>query len=156
MIRIVPMTNASWVSWQSALGIGAPGGNGHFVAKIYNLEDKAIGPLGIGKLGTGYLWIGEVAGTQGERGAAIYTIKNNGQLEGNPKKLTLGGFCAGQHPDSRVELTDGKKCPGPFAPIRTASTDTQIGFASFKQSSFAGKGLWITCLGGCCELQLGN
>ena len=153
-VRIVPMTTANRVSWHTALGIGTPGGNGSFVAKIYNLEDKPIPPLGLGKLGTGYLWIGEVPGSAGERGAAIYSIKNNGAIEGTPKKLKLGGFCAGQHPDSRVELTDGKKCPAPFAPLQSSSSIApQFMFASMKHIMyFVGKGLWITCMGGCCEL----
>jgi hypothetical protein len=153
LIRIVPMTHANQVSWQSALGIGMPGGDGAFVAKIYNLEDKPIGALGIGRLGTGYLWVGEV---QGGRGAAIYSFKNNGTLEGQPKKLTLGGYCKGQHFDSRVELTDGKKCTGPFAPISstTASIAPKFFFASSTtRAVFVGKGLWVTCLGGCCEIQ---
>jgi hypothetical protein len=29
-------------------------------------------------------------------------------------------------------------------------------FASMKTTVFAGKGLWITCMGGCCELQTGT
>jgi hypothetical protein len=153
MIRIVPMTSSNMVSWQSALGMGAEPGDGYFVAKIYNLEDKSIGPLGLGKLGTGYLWVGAI---KDGRGAAIYSIRNNGTIEGNPKKLPLGGFCAGQHPDARVELTDGKKCPGPFAPIRSASTNSTFMFASFKQMIFAGGGLWVSCLGGCCEVQIPN
>lgn len=155
-IRIVPMTNANKVSWQSALGIGGAGGNGAFVAKIYNLEDKNIGPLGLDKLGTGYLWVGPVPGAANERGAAIYTIKNNGAVDGSPKKLKVSGFCAGQHPDSRVELTDGKKCPGPFAPLTQSSQSPPFFFASLRNTVFAGKGLWVTCLGGCCELQSGT
>ena len=157
MIRIVPMTNANQVSWQSALGIGGAGGNGAFVAKIYNLEDKPIGPLGLGKLATGYLWIGQVPGAANERGAAIYTIKNNGAIDGSPKKLRLAGFCPGQHPDSRVELTDGHKCTGPYTPLTQSSSEsTPFFFASLKHTVFAGRGLWVTCLGGCCELQTGT
>jgi hypothetical protein len=150
MIRVVPMTHANEVFWQSALAIGAPAGDGHFVAKIYNLEDKPIPALGLGRLGTGYLWIGEM---QGGRGAGVYSLKNNGTLEGQPKKLTLGGFCKGQHFDSRVELTDGKKCTGPFAPLSSASLAPKFFFASSTTPVFAGKGLWVTCLGGCCEVQ---
>src|SRR6185503_20467946 len=48
MVRIVPMRTANQVDWKKAL---ATGGNGYFVAKIYNLEDKEIDPLGLGKLG---------------------------------------------------------------------------------------------------------
>ena len=153
LIRVVPMKRANQVSWQSALGKGVAGGNGDFVAKIYNLEDKPIPTLGLGRLGTGYLWVGEVPGAQSERGAAIYSFKNNGTLEGQPKKLTLGGFCKGQHFDSRVELTDGKKCTGPFAPLSAAELAPKFFFASSTNTApWAGKGLWVTCLGGCCEI----
>ena len=153
MIRIVPMRAAHLADWFSALGIGKPGGNGYFVAKIYNLEDKEIGPLGLAKLGTGYLWVGEVAGAAGTRGAAIYSIRNNGSLEVAPKRLGVGGFCAGQHPSSKVELTDGHKCPGPFRPLASSSARSMITFASMHSiAPPPGGGLWVTCLGGCCEV----
>ena len=156
MVRIVPMRTANQVSWQKALGIGTPGGDGYFVAKIYNLEDKEIDPLGLGKLATGYLWVGEVE-ADGTRGARIYTIKNNGKIDKKSKSLTLSGFCPGQHPASRVELTDGKKCPPLGAPASSTSANTpRYFFASMTNSFFAGKGLWVTCLGGCCELQTGT
>jgi len=156
MVRIVPMRTANQVSWQKALGIGTPGGDGYFVAKIYNLEDKEIDPLGLGKLATGYLWVGEVE-ADGTRGARIYTIKNNGKIDKKSKTLHMTGFCPGQHPDSRVELTDGKKCPALGAPAASTSSNTpRVFFASMSQTFFAGRGLWVTCLGGCCELQTGT
>lgn len=156
MVRIVPMRTANQVSWQKALGIGEPGGNGYFVAKIYNLEDKDIDPLGLGKLGTGYLWVGEVE-TDGSRGARIYTIKNNGKIDKKSKSLAFVNFCPDPHPDSRVELTDGKKCPPLGAPSSSTSSNAQnFFFASLKHTVFAGRGLWVTCLGGCCELQTGT
>ena len=46
-VRVVPTVGAHQVSWQSALGEGVPGGNGHFVAAIYNLEKKKIPRLGM-------------------------------------------------------------------------------------------------------------
>lgn len=155
MVRIVPMRTANQVSWEKALGIGGPGGNGYFVAKIYNLEDKEIDPLGLGKLATGYLWIGEVE-ADGSRGARIYTIKNNGKIDKKSKSLAFVNFCPGQHQEAMVELTDGKKCP-PRAPASsTSSIAPNYFFASLKTTVFAGRGLWVTCLGGCCELQTGT
>ena len=155
MVRIVPMRTANQVDWKNALAIGGPGGNGYFVAKIYNLEEKEIDPLGLGKLATGYLWIGEVE-ADGTRGARIYTIKNNGKIDKKSKSLAFVNFCAGQHPDARVELTDGKKCP-PLAPASSSASNTpNFFFASLKNTIFVGKGLWVTCLGGCCELQTGT
>ena len=156
MVRIVPMKTANQVSWEKALGIGTAGGNGYFVAKIYNLEDKDIDPLGLDKLETGYLWIGEVE-ADGRRGARIYTIKNNGKVDKKSKNLAFVNFCPGQHEESRVELTDGKKCPPYKAPAASTSLNApNFFFASTKTTVFAGKGLWITCMGGCCELQTGT
>ncbi len=155
MVRIVPMRTANQVSWEKALGIGGPGGNGYFVAKIYNLEDKEIDPLGLGKLATGYLWIGEVE-ADGSRGARIYTVKNNGKIDKKSKSLAFVNFCPGQHADAMVELTDGKKCPPRTPASSTSSIAPNYFFASLKTTVFAGRGLWVTCLGGCCELQTGT
>lgn len=155
MVRIVPMRTANQVDWKKALGIGGPGGNGYFVAKIYNLEEKDIDPLGLDKLATGYLWIGEVE-ADGTRGARIYTIKNNGKIDKKSKSLAFVNFCEGQHSSSAVELTDGKKCPPIARPASSSSNGQNFFFASNRNAIFAGKGLWVTCLGGCCELQSGS
>ena len=155
LVRIVPMRTANQVDWKKALGIGGPGGNGHFVAKIYNLEDKDIDPLGLENLGTGYLWIGEVE-ADGTRGARIYTIKNNGKIDKKSKTMAFVNFCEGQHPDSRVELTDGKKCPALPRSSSSSSNGPNFLFASLKNTIFVGPGLWVTCLGGCCEVQTGT
>jgi hypothetical protein len=149
LIRVVPNDTANTVSWDSAL---ASGGAGYFVAKIYNLEDKTISPLGIGKLKFGYLWVGELSG--GARGVAVYTVKNNGKIDGSPKVLSYLGRCESQHPYSGVKLTDGNKC-GFGAATGTSSTAPKYILASMTNSAFAvGKGLWITCQGGCCEVSI--
>lgn len=152
LIRVVPNDTANTVSWETAL---AAGGNGYFVAKIYNLEDKAIAPLGVGRLGVGYLWVGELPG--GARGVAIYSVKNNGSLEGNPKVLSYLGKCESQHPYSGVKLTDGNKC-GFGAAAGTASNAPKFILASMTNAAaFAvGRGLWVTCQGGCCEVMIGT
>src|SRR4051812_32956366 len=67
-IKVVPVSNAQKISWQSAL---ADGGAGYFVAKIYNVDNKNVGPLGLKEGGVGYLWVGELA--DGTHGAAIYS-----------------------------------------------------------------------------------
>ncbi len=153
LIRIVPNDNANTISWQEALGAGVPPGNGYFVAKIYNLEDKAINALGLDKLGTGYLWVGEISDT--ERGAAIYTVKNNGTIKAS-KTLKLGGYCPNeQHPFGKVELTDGHKCTGPFksltAGISQAAQIVPVSLVAMQGKS--GPGLWVSCSGGCCEVS---
>lgn len=158
-IRIVPLAGANRISWQSALGKGTTGGNGYFVAKIYNVDNKNVPSLGLKEGAIGYLWIGELAGTEGERGAAIYSVRKDGTLEANPTKLELGGFCEGQHSYSAVRITDGSKCPGAFGSASSASNRKMIMLASTRMmmpstvTVGVGSGLWVTCLGGCCEVK---
>lgn len=161
-VKIVPVTNANRISWQSAL---ADGGDGYFVAKITNVDNQNIGPLGLQEGANGYLWIGQLA--NGERGAAIYSIKKDGTIEPNPKKLEIGGFCPGQHSYAAVRVTDGSKCSGSFSSqSSTASNHPMIMFASMRNLENAapmrgsmvappgGSGLWVSCLGGCCEVKI--
>ncbi len=156
-VKIVPVTGANKISWQNAL---ADGGNGVFVAKIYNVDNRNIGPLGINEGANGYLWIGDLG--NGERGAAIYSIKKDGTIEKNPKKLELGGFCPGQHDYAAVRVTDGTKCKGGFtqAQSATASNRPIMMLASMKHgmpARFAGGGgLWVSCVGGCCEVKISS
>lgn len=158
-IRIVPLAGANRISWQTALGKGTTAGNGFFVAKIYNIDNKNVPSLGLKEGATGYLWIGELAGNAGERGAAIYSVKKDGTLEPNPTKLELGGFCEGQHAYSAVRITDGNKCPGAFGSASSASNRKMIMLASTNMirtpaiMPSVGSGLWVTCLGGCCEVK---
>ena len=149
LIRIVPNDTANTVPFDDA---ATKPGNGYFVAKIYNLEDKAIPALGIGRLGVGYLWVGQVGATDNDRGVAIYSIKNNGTVENNPKLLTYLGRCDGQHNYAGVKLTDGNKCG--FGGTRSSSTKPRFMFASMTNAPPPiGGGLWITCSGGCCEVS---
>lgn len=149
MIRIVPNDTANTVPFDDA---ATKAGNGYFVAKIYNLEDKAIPPLGLGKLGVGYLWVGQVGATDNDRGVAIYSIKNNGTVETNPKILKYLGRCDGQHNYAGVKLTDGNKCG--FGTAQTSSNQPRFILASMKSApQGVGGGLWITCSGGCCEVS---
>jgi hypothetical protein len=153
-VKIVPVAGANKISWQTAL---ADGGNGVFVAKIYNVDNQNIGPLGINQGANGYLWIGDLG--NGERGAAIYSIKKDGTIEANPKKLQLGGFCPGQHDYAAVRITDGTKCKGAFTQGQTSASNRPIMMlASMKHGSplrFApGGGLWVSCVGGCCEVKI--
>ena len=153
-IRIVPSDSAFRVDWDKAIN-GT--GNGHYVAKIYNRENAAIGALGIPANETGYLWVGRLA--ENERGVAIVIVKNNGNAR-IAKKLTWDNYCADAHSRSKVELTEGKKCPSRGGSKTSASVPATVMLASNVEpaasaSSFiAGLGLWITCSGGCCEVKV--
>lgn len=149
LIRIVPNDTANTVPFDDA---AKKPGNGYFVAKIYNLDDKPIPALGIGRLGTGYLWVGQIGATDNDRGVAIYSMKNNGQPETVPKILTYLGRCDGQHNYAGVKLTDGNKCG--FGAPKTSSTKPRFILASMTNAPPPiGGGLWITCSGGCCEVS---
>ncbi|MGK2962260.1 MAG: hypothetical protein ACSLFK_08950, partial [Gemmatimonadaceae bacterium] len=108
-VRIVPSVTANAVSWQTALTEGP----GYFVAKIYNLEDRPLGPFGLGALETGYLWVGEIGPNQ--RGIKIYTFKNDGVVTPKGVNLSLAGYCADGHsvPSARLKVPD---CPPPAGP----------------------------------------
>jgi hypothetical protein len=153
-VKMVPLSGANKISWPNALKEGGPG---YFVAKIYNIDDKNIPWLGLKAGATGYLWIGELE--DGTRGAAIYSVKKDGTIESNPKQMEIGGFCPGQHPYSAVRVTDGKKCSGSFDQTQSATARANqpiIMFASLRRPAFrtlGGGGLWVTCLGGCCEVR---
>lgn len=148
-VRIVPAVTANSVSWQSALG----GGPGHFVAKIYNLENKPLGPFGLGPLEDGYLWIGEISTNQ--RGVAIYTVKNSGVAVRAPVNLTLAGYCQEPHAVPSVKLQE-PRCPpiGDAAQQTGASNGPRIFLASATSAAVSqgGRGLWVSCSGGCCEV----
>lgn len=149
-IRVVPNVDAHVISWQSALGMGTTAGNGYLVAKIYNLEDRPSKAFGLRGLGTGYVWVGSMP--DGTRGVAVYTIKNNGEIDGTPAKLRFTGYCEEPHTDAKVMLTTGKKCPA--VANQAASLGAGQGnyfFASQPGQVDPGPGLWIRCSGGCCE-----
>jgi hypothetical protein len=151
LVRIVPMVLSNEVSWQDALTAGA---DGHFVAKIYNLSNKPIGRLGLGPLGTGYVWVGEVNGPPGTRGVSIYSIGNDGKVDNSPRVFRFTGFCPGDHYKPMVALTDGKRCPE----VATTTSASPARFILASQGGdttpSGGQGLWVSCKGGCCEAQL--
>jgi hypothetical protein len=153
-IKVVPVSNAHRISWQSAL---TDGGDGYFVAKIYNIDNKDVAPLGLRQGAVGYLWVGALA--DGTRGAAIYSVGKDGVIQDNPKKLELGGFCAGQHGYAAARFTNGDKCTGSFtqAPSATASIPHpmyMLASTTMMPAMAAGSGLWVSCLGGCCEVRV--
>lgn len=146
-VRVVPAMGAHEVSWHASLGTGVPGGNGHFVAAIHNLDGKDIPRLGMRKSDAiGYLWIGQRPAVA--RGAAVYVLPRTGRVV-RRRNLTISGFCAGQHPGPKVRSTEGKDCPDPFGrPLRS------VRLAQLADSSSGpDQGLWVSCRGGCCEVR---
>lgn len=146
-VKVVPVAGAHEVSWQSALGEGVPGGNGHFVATIYNLENKKIPRLGMQATDpVGYLWIGERPNAR--RGAAVYVFPVKGSVT-RRKNLPVVGFCPGQHPGPKARSTEAADCTGPFQPTNSVQLTMAV-----NRPAFADQGLWLSCRGGCCEVQL--
>jgi hypothetical protein len=150
LIRIVPNDTATTVDWEAATA----GGNGYFVAKIYNLEDKPIQALGIPKLGVGYVWIGQTGNSATDRGIGIYSVKNNGKIEPNPKLMKGYRKCDTQHAYSGVKITDNKKCAGAMHGVAVTSNLILASMTNAAPPPPGGQGLWITCAGGCCEVSI--
>jgi len=155
-IKVVPVSNAHRISWQSAL---ADGGAGFFVAKIYNIDNKEVAPLGLKQGAVGYLWVGELA--DGTHGAAIYSVGKDGVIQDNPKKLELGGFCAGQHSYAAARFTNGDKFTGRFDRSQSSATASiphpmymLASTSMMVRTTLGGSGLWVSCLGGCCEVRV--
>lgn len=149
-IRIVPSVTANAVNWQTALRTGP----GYFVAKIYNLENRPLGPFGLGALETGYLWVGEIGPNR--RGVKIYTFQNDGVVTPKGADLSLAGYCADGHSVPSVRLrppvcdpptaTSAQRTgasPGPRFILASETSAAVTRFAS---------GLWVSCSGGCCEV----
>lgn len=146
-VKVVPVAGAQDVSWQSALGEGVPGGNGYFVAAIYNLDGKKIPRLGMQATDTvGYLWIGQRP--LAARGAAVYVFPTKGPVV-RRRNLPVVGFCPGQHPAPKARSTAGADCTGPFRQTNAV----QASLAANPQTA-ADQGLWLSCKGGCCEVRL--
>jgi len=141
-IRIVPMTFANGVPWAEALGTG----EGHIVARINVLENKRVGPLGLSKADSGYLWVGE---TSAGRTAAIYPIKKNGNV-GNPKYLMVKNPCR----DAMNTRPAVHMNPSPCA-----SPDKSFPVAPGREPDTASSGrvipesIWVSCTEGCCRVD---
>lgn len=147
-IRIVPSSSTNGVPWQTAVGTG----NGYFVAKIYNVERKQLGPFGLGPSDdVGYLWVGEIGPNR--RGVRIYTVKP-GAVTPKGNILTFKGYCPDGHPVPAVQIKPPDcPAPSPAAPQAGASTDPRFILASVTSAAAQGsRGLWIACSGGCCEV----
>ncbi len=141
-IRIVPMMFANGVPWADALGTG----EGHIVARINVLDNKRVGPLGLSKADSGYLWVGE---TSAGRTAAIYPIKKNGNV-GNPKYLIVKDPCRDAmntrpavHMNPPVCASPGKSFP--VAPGRKPDT-ASLGLV-------IPESIWVSCSEGCCRVD---
>ena len=138
-IKIVPMMEANGVEWADALG----NGDGHIVAKITILGGRPVGPLGLKKGETGYIWIGERDGEP--RGVAVYPIKNDGTV-GKPKNMKFRGSCDdGQHVKPAVHMNppDCARTPSGSRPKK----DTAGLGATIPES------IWVSCSNGCCRVE---
>lgn len=128
--------------------------NGHIVAKIFKAELK---PFGYWNLleddALSYLWIGKFKDGQG---AALYA-RRNGKLKriytfSALKKCPKAEVPPGVHPRPTPECSD----PIGMLPrdVRLASTSTGNFMAAFtERQGVAVSGLWVSCSGGCCEVQ---
>lgn len=158
MIRLVPAVTSPTVEWSKAMTGNPLTYSGHLVLKIVVLEEKDVPELGLKALDIAYLWIGKRGrGNSEGQGAAIYTIKPNGKVK-LEKKLLISGMCYEDHGGrAMAHARPEKQCNKPLA-FMSNSEGTSIAAAPFKTRrgpalDAAGLGLWVTCMGGCCEVR---
>ncbi len=151
-VRVTPALSADAVNWQNAVGPSAtPLYTGHFVLKIESTEAEPIPGFGMNQAGdVGYLWIGRTL--QGGRDLpmlAMYVLKADSTiLRRTDVRLARSRWCSSSHTRPKVEVREFP-CPGavPFdVPLTEEAAKDTVPFQP-------GLGLWVTCRGGCCQVQ---
>ncbi len=160
VLRVTPSDYSSDVDWKDATG----NGKGHVVAKIVVVDPAPYDRMGLQADDVAYLWVGTI---QGGKGAALYRVR--GGKVTMAYKFTDVRYCkssAYQPPTVHLYMTPKCTNPDPSPPTSssaaaaTASISTNdnmimlVSSPVFRSSNaFALSGLWVSCSGGCCEVQ---
>ena len=151
-LRAAPSNYAADVAWNDALGMG----KGHVVAKVTVVDPVPFDRLNLTKDDVVYLWVGPL---QGGRGAALYRVRN-GRATPVYKfaKLTFCKYAIQQKP--AVHRNKPPKCtdtdPKPLqAPAPAGQALASLASRPLRMERNQGftDGLWVSCSGGCCEVQ---
>jgi hypothetical protein len=154
-IRIVPSNYGPDVEWDPIVN-PRPGNNrnGHFVAKISNLNDYPFPPLNMEANDVAYLWIGENGSSNNLR-ASLYRFGPN---PNNARKLREARVLICRKPKGTpaVHLYSSMECRD--GATSTASTDHLVRLASNSRHDVMApmvhtSGLWVSCAEGCCQVQ---
>jgi len=148
---ISPETKAHKVKWKD--GMSGSTNVGWIVAAIYNADDSAYVPLSLKHGETAYLWVGPLNDAGTDHGIAFYKInKSDGSASGPMMATKYWQHCVYNTPESRShaaahhEHPNGQTCTDENAGDPAGATLMAVGGSSV--------GTWISCTGGCCQVQL--
>ncbi len=155
-LRVIPSEFSSDVNWKDATG----NGKGHVVAKIVVVDPVPYDRFNLVADDVAYLWIGN---NQGGKGAALYRVRA-GKVTMVYRftdirycKTSIGYQPPTVHNYMTAKCTDPDPTPAGAAAATSATTSSIVTLASSKPTnSFAvtaRSGLWVSCAGGCCEVQ---
>jgi hypothetical protein len=165
-IRIVPSNFAPNIDWDGILtpGAGQPPKNGHFVAKVTNMNDYPFKPLGMGNRDVAYLWVGTVgngAGNPDVQSVALYKLDGT-TARPIARAVRPALICRKAKTGPAVHLFPLLVCdlnysrPGAAS---TASAESMTHLVSYfahasRDAMVHTSGLWVSCDAGCCQVQL--
>lgn len=152
-IRIVPSNYGPDIEWDAIVN-PKPGNpkNGHFVAKISNLNEYPFPPLKMDANDVAFLWIGENGSSNNSR-AALYSFGSNGLQKLREAKVLI---CRKPKGTPAVHLFASMDCSQ--GATSTASADHLVRLASASRHDVMAamvhnSGLWVSCSEGCCQVQ---
>lgn len=152
-LMLIPEAAAHQRDWESAM---QPGRSGHVVAIVVNVDGMTFPDLNLNAGERAYAWVGQIGPNAADRGFAIYKLDANGVATNTWFKTTDVSYCENSDIRSRPAVKTAHPAGGkPCARIKTgasiatlASHDMSAGLSGV----MAGKSLWISCSGGCCQV----
>lgn len=143
---VSPEKKAHKVDW--ADGMGGTTKVGWLVAALYNADTVPYVPLSLAPGETAYLWVGPLNDAATDHGVAFYKIdKSNGSASQPMMVAHDYTHCKSKvsrsHSAAKHEHPPGEECAMAFRGTLTAMA---LGGSSV--------GTWISCTGGCCQVQL--
>jgi hypothetical protein len=152
-IRIIPASESPQDDWRDAIEPANEADyRGYAVMKIINLTQTLIGPFQLGPKDTAYLFVGRVGlGAAARPGYTMYVKNMDGVYVDRRRFPWGGGWCESSHTGPSADLR-ARECYGDYPPdgVTGVLTDTTGGPGP------GGQALWVTCRGGCCEVQVTN
>lgn len=151
---LVPEAAAQERDWESAM---QPGRAGHVVAIVMNIDAAPFPDLNLKPGDRAYAWVGQIGPNAADRGFAIYKLDANGVATNTWFKTTDVSHCDNSDVRSKPAIKTAHKAGGkPCARIKSGSasvgTLTSHSMSVGLTGGMAGRSLWISCSGGCCQV----
>jgi hypothetical protein len=156
-LMLVPEAAAEQRDWESAM---QPGRAGHVVAIVVNVDGKPFPDLNLKPGERAYAWVGQIGQNATERGFAIYKLDANGLATNTWFKTTDVSHCDNDDIRNKPAIKTAHPAGGkPCARIKVGSASI-ASLASHTSrdltGAMVGGSLWISCSGGCCQVNAPN